>query len=357
MMEIKKIVLSVLHDYELESVSRKLKQEPHKNVFYFGEPNHSNMGDQAQTYCILNWIKENYPDYKVWCFRTGISSVKDFELLKIIKRYIKNDDKIFLQSGYNTTDLYLNEELLHRRVIQEFPQNEIVLFPQTIYFKSEEEAKKSSQIYNKHDRIVLLCRDNISYGYAQNLFPKCKKLLFPDVVTTMIGNYKSTVAQERKGVLFCMRNDKESACSLQQINKLKQSLSQFGPVEQTDTTIALSRRKIAKNREKILHQIWDSYAQYRLIVTDRYHGTIFSLIANTPVIVLPSTDHKLVSGVKWFPEEYSDYVNYVENFEEVETVAKRILEIHHDYRLKSYFKEVYYDKLKEYIEGDKNEFV
>ncbi|WP_082026255.1 polysaccharide pyruvyl transferase family protein [Prevotella pectinovora] len=44
--------------------------------------------------------------------------------------------------------------------------------------------------------------------------------------------------------------------------------------------------------------ILQQFAKYQVVITDRYHGTIFSQIVNTPVIVISSTDHKLRSGVK-----------------------------------------------------------
>ena len=36
-----------------------------KKVLYVGIPLHSNLGDQAQYYCIGKWLEKNYPEYKV----------------------------------------------------------------------------------------------------------------------------------------------------------------------------------------------------------------------------------------------------------------------------------------------------
>lgn len=49
-------------------------------------------------------------------------------------------------------------------------------------------------------------------------------------------------------------------------------------------------------------------SHYKVVITDRYHGTIFSLIANTPVIIIKSTDHKVTTGADWFKGIYDDYV-------------------------------------------------
>ena len=37
-------------------------------VFLFGSPFHSNLGDQAQTECIIAWIRKNLPRHEIHCF-------------------------------------------------------------------------------------------------------------------------------------------------------------------------------------------------------------------------------------------------------------------------------------------------
>lgn len=190
----------------------------------------------------------------------------------------------------------------------------------------------------------MLCRDETSYQIAQNEFPNVKTHLFPDIVTTQIG--RQTWNSERKGILFCMRNDKEAFYSKTDIEKLRTKLEKSQPTAITDTTLDIPIREIRKNRTAILQNIWKEYSGYKLIITDRYHGTIFSLVANTPVIVLSSTDHKLESGVKWFPESFSSYVKFAKNLDEAYQFSEQILHTAYTHDLEPYFKKNYYDKLK-----------
>ena len=91
---------------------------------------------------------------------------------------------------------------------------------------------------------------------------------------------------------------------------------------------------------------WEKYSKYKLVITDRYHGTIFSLIAGTPVIVLSSADHKLSSGVKWFPIEiFGDYVSYASSLDDAFEKANKMLATPHTHQLPPYFQENYYSKL------------
>ena len=194
-----------------------------------------------------------------------------------------------------------------------------------------------------------MCRDEISYKKAQQIFVNNRLLLFPDIVTTMIG--KRQYDHTRCGILLCLRNDRESFYSLEQKKALAEELSVIDSLEITDTTSSLDFEILSRERKNLIESVWSEYAKYRCIITDRYHGTIFSLIANTPVIVLDSTDHKLSSGVKWFPESFKDYVHYVQDISSASQVVEKIYKTKYDYKLPPFFVTEYYSKLKQYIEG------
>jgi len=314
-----------------------------KTVFLFGSPFHSNMGDQAQTFCIYKWLQHNYPNHKIYTFRLTESFPI---LLSLLRLTIRKEDILICHSGYHLTDLY-HEQDIYCKIIQEFPDFPIIIFPQTINYQRKTNLLNTAKIFNSHPKILLMCRDEHSYETAQKFFTHCKLLLYPDIVTSLIGTkqYKN----KREGILFCMRNDIEAFYSPKEIQLLKDSFKNV-KIEQTDTTLDIDVKEIYKNREKILNNIFEQYSKYKLVITDRYHGTIFSLIANTPVIVISSADHKLISGVKWFPESFKQYVQFANNLSEAHTLANKLLQDNSfNYELPSYFKEKYYDNLNDQI--------
>lgn len=319
-----------------------------KVAYVFGAPFHSNMGDQAQSYCTEKWIHQYYPEYSVRIYDTLFLGRKQYHFLEWIRKNIHKDDLIFLHSGYHTTDLYMLEENLQRKVISSFSDRRVVLLPQTINYIDEQEAQKSKSIYNAHNDLIILCRDTTSFSIASTLFKHARLLLFPDIVTIMIGTKQ--YYNRRSGVLLCLRNDKEAFYSKKEIETLIKQLSLLASVDTTDTTIDAPIQDIMKNRSVYLEKIWEQYSRYQLIITDRYHGTIFSLISNTPVIVISSTDHKLKSGVDWFPESFKDYVQYVPDLFDVVETAKKMLNKKTDYILPNYFNTNYYSKLKDLLE-------
>lgn len=327
---------------------RLLKSQ--KIAFVLGAPFHSNMGDQAQTYCTQIWMEKNYPEYYCWAINGRYLRLYDFKLLKLIRHLIKEKDMIFLHSGYHTTDLYMWEETIQRKTIELFSDRRIVILPQTVNYVDKTQENISKEIYNKHKNLVLITRDDVSYKKALDIFPNLKVYEYPDIVTSLIGTRK--YSSERAGIMLCLRNDKESIFDQQRLNEFENEIKHItNKVSITDTTLNIGALYASKNREIILEKIWSEYSKFKLVITDRYHGTIFSLIAGTPVIILPSADHKLCSIINWFPEEYSEYVQYVSDINEVINVAREMLNKQFAFYLPEYFNYTYYDKLKDEIEG------
>lgn len=349
MVSVKKCVTFFKNECEITRFKRDIRNFAGRNIFVFGSPFHSNLGDQAQSYCIERWVRTNYPGYQVWIFDTMLLTFHDYQLLKVIRSIIVPTDHIFLHSGYHTTDLYMLEENMQRKVVTMFPDMRVVILPQTIFYKNPSQLEQAKHIYNAHPDLYLLCRDDVSYETALQEFPDCHPMMFPDIVTTMIGAKHYT--HPRKGIFLCVRNDKEAFYSKKRMEQLREDLSFIDDVTVGDTTVDIPAKEIIAHRSEVLDKTWDDYSKYRLIVTDRYHGTIFSLVAGTPVLVLSSSDHKLSSGVKWFPLEFSDYVKYVPDINDVPDEARSVYSKNLDHVLPPYFQDKYYSKLKQLIDG------
>lgn len=315
-----------------------------KMIFLFGSPIHSNLGDQAQSYCIYKWFLYNYPDYGMYFFRLPETRKT---LLYILRKTIRKEDMIVCHSGYHLTDLY-HEQDVYCKLARQFRDRPILIFPQTIHYQNDNNLKTTAMILNDHGMVTLMVRDEESYSTAEKYFYGCKLLLYPDIVTSLIGIKKYN--NPRDGILFCFRNDVEAFYSKEQISQLKRKFGNIR-IEETDTTLQMPGRKIINNREKVICDVLDYYSRFKLIITDRYHGTIFSLIAGTPVIVLQTKDHKLTSGVKWFPDSFKEYVFYAKTMDDAYVKAVQILSTSLSYELPDYFKVNYYDKLKTILQN------
>ncbi len=116
---------------------------------------------------------------------------------------IGKNDIIFIQGGGNLGDIWVNEERVHRWIIQKFAHNKIVFMTQSIFFHNHEsgmtELKKSREAYAQADDLTLLTRDRVSYEFAKKNFVKAKVALVPDAATYLDGRVPET-AMKRDGV-------------------------------------------------------------------------------------------------------------------------------------------------------------
>ena len=328
---------------------KKAKETGDKCIFYFGIPVHNNLGDLAQGVCIRRWICKNFPDYGIIEIETNAVVNTPFSIINKIKKVFDIErDYIIFQSGYTTTDLGGHADFMHQSVIKAFPNARILMMPQTVYFQSEQRRKLCSQIYNSAKNMIFLARDSVSFNEAKKMFPDIRVMEFPDIVTTMIGQYEFNY--DREGIMFCVRNDSEKYYTDEEINMLMDKCREIGQVFKSDTT-KVNCPDIVENAEEYVVNEIDNFAHYKLVITDRYHGTILSLAAGTPVIIIKTTDHKVVTGAEWFKGVYhDDSVSVADNLEHAFQLAKKILSKDICYGLNPFFKNKYYDKLKELFE-------
>lgn len=311
-----------------EEEYEKFLSDKGPRIVLLGAPAHSNLGDQAQSYCFELLMKEKHPDIQTYIFEGNLLRAHYYVLLYAIKNTIKENDTIVIHSGYHCTDLFYKEELLIEKIMELFPDKKLLVMPQTIRYMDDTKLKQSVEAYRNHKSIILMCRDKVSYEFAKKNYEN-EILLYPDIVTSLIGrrNYN----KERKGILLCLRKLKsqESVFDISDRIKIFNILNQFEDITITDTDSRIYWKELRKRRELYIEQMLEYFSQFSLVVTDRYHGVIFSLIAKTPVVVLPSADHKLESSLEWFDCEKQsiEFVSEKDDnlCEKLEEKCKRLL--------------------------------
>ena len=254
----------------------------------FLTPHHDNMGDNAQAYCIYNMLSTFF----------GVDNILKFQLPDTDEgiKQVSKGDIIFLGSGGYLGDLWLRGEILRRKIIQKCSDNIIVSFPQTIFFSSLEEENKSIIAYKAHSHLHIAARDPESYVLAKTLFPTNYIFQLPDPVFTISHNKN----YEREGILCIFRNDKEDWLKNQKqdiINLCKKYDSKVDMID-TEGKDDINRSSI-KDIDKKLPEFLDNISKYKLVITDRFHGTVFAAITGTPCVAFPTINHKIVSSTYW----------------------------------------------------------
>ena len=291
-------------------------------IYWLGVPDHSNLGDIAQYLCIKDWMTQYCPEYQV--FEAGAKTVADSRcgFVETLARVYTERDVIVFQSGYCTQDLGGSHDLMHRLVCESLPQARILMLPQTVFFGSSDNRRRTSVSYNRARRMLFLARDKVSYEMALQMFPDIRVMLYPDIVTTLIGTIP--FREPKSGILLCTRHDGEKYYSESQLETLATRLSEIDTVRRTDTISKMNYRRILADCRHILLEEFRKYASARVVITDKYHGTVFSLLAGTPVVILRTTDHKVVTGAQWFEGICDGWFRVASSLEEAESLARSI---------------------------------
>lgn len=182
------------------------------------------------------------------------------------------------------------------------------------------------------------------------MFPHIRVKLFPDIVTTLIGKWHYHHSRDK--LFLCCRDDGEKFYSDEEIHLLRQRLSALAPVDFGDTQSELTGDQLRSVLEPAIKNEIERLSRYKLVITDRYHGTIYSLCADTPVIIIKTKDHKVTTGADWFKGVYDNHVHVAKDLDDAYNIAEKICSGFDYEELPPYFEEHYYSNLKELFENE-----
>ncbi len=302
----------------LNKIDSSKRKEP--CIFLIGTPEYGNLGDQIIAVAELRFLHDFYPDYKVREF-THEKLLKDKNCRLLLSQINKND-LIFLQGGGNLNDIYLNCERIRRTVVSKCPDNKIVLFQQSISFSDTEKGNavkaETCRVYNNHKNFTIIAREEKSYAVAKEIFPQLDVIKYPDMATYLFGKLPIS-DKKRAGVLICIRDDMEKFYSDSQVALMLDVLKNENNLDFTDTNI--HRVVTPEKRLEEITALLNKFSCHKVVVTDRFHGVILSILSGTPCVVLRSTDHKIVDGVKWFKDYNGVY--YADNIADVPALVEK----------------------------------
>jgi len=289
-----KKLFSIENRFKLKNWQEKLKKptiklnKNEKKIMFLDAASYNNLGDQAIAYAMSEFLKNEFKDYKY-------IEVSDNEIVRNIKYIRKNTnskDIICLTGGGNMGTIYPRYEAIRRMIIKNFPNNKIVIFPQTIDYENnkygKKEFEKSKKIYNKHRKLLICARENRSYKIMKEAYNNV--ILVPDIVLYLIGRIRLNIEKNDKTGI-CLRGDKESILSQNIINAIRKI-----PDKKNITTLSNEKYINKDVRKKKIYNKLKEFGECKYVITDRLHGMIFSSIVNVPCIAIDNSNKK-ISGV------------------------------------------------------------
>ena len=124
-------------------------------------------------------------------------------------RPLPKDTVILLQGGGNFGDLWRRHQELRQTVIKSYPNNRIIILPQTVFYNNNSVFAEDAKILNSHKDLHICARDAKSLEYLKKALT-CNLLLVPDMAFCI--SQKTLDHYKQKGtdkVLFLKRNDQE----------------------------------------------------------------------------------------------------------------------------------------------------
>jgi pyruvyl transferase EpsI len=309
-----------------------------KNFVLLGTPLHSNIGDRAITLAEKNFLYEHFHLRPIITLPFNVSPHS---------LPIYNNSIIIMYGGGNFGDLYLREEEYRRKIFKEYKNIPTILFPQTIFFKDKKHLEESIKIYSENG-LKLFAREKNSYENMKFNFLSNEVYATPDIVMNL--NY-SKYNRNKSGVLEVMRTDGEKnidANTLSDINFFLET--KFNTINKTDMHSKLPWREYWVTKDsKLVNDKIQEFKDAKLVVTDRLHGMIFSLITGTPCICFDNLTHKTAGVYEWVIEGgFDNYIKLVSNYEEFKEAYNNLnLDESYIYHPEKYNK--YWDLLKKAI--------
>lgn len=290
-------------------------------VILIGTPIHGNLGDQAIVYAENKFFQK----FKKRINIIEISSGMYLKHKELYEKVISSQDIIVIDGGGSMGTLWIGNEYRFRDIIQRFPQNQIYIFPQTSYFENSEignrELVKSQNIYSKHNKLTIFCRDKSTYEFIKDNFSSNPSYYIPDMVLSL-GNVNH-YSNPRSGVLLCLREDIECVVSQEEKKKLEDILRKNNiEYEKTSTLTGGYIDKYSRKDE--LEKKWTEFSKAQLVITDRLHAMFFCAITGTNCIALDNVSHKVKGGYEWISQLQNIF--FIENGEISESLILGILE-------------------------------
>lgn len=298
-------------------------------------PNHGNIGDQliyeGEIVFLDKYVKKHRCVYSSYIENTNYDK-------------ISKTTTILLHGGGNFGDIYFKHQDFRMDVIRKYPENPIIIMPQTVFYKSEVQLENDAKIFNDHSNIYICVRDKTSYILLNKYIESSKLLLLPDMAFCISDLDKSLPNKKLGGktrVLLMDRIDVEyvvGATNLASIKNHKENgdlvfVKDWPTYYSDDTNIKLYntfniwRRRIFRvlmNLPVVSNYIHDHtnnvmmkdhyvkmgvkfLSDYDIIYTTRLHGLILAILLGKESIALDNSYGKLSSF----------YDTWLTNFENV----------------------------------------
>lgn len=295
----------------------------------------TNLGDHAISIAENLFFKQSFEEFRV------VEIPKELYLKnrEIIKRRVPPNAIVSVSGGGFLGDLWMTEETLVRTILNDFKDNKVIIFPQTIFFSTNsDEYINSFAIYKNVKELVVNVRDKNSYNTFIEEFPKHRIHYIPDMVLSL--DCQNINKKRSETALICIRNDHENCLKEKDVESLIAVLKTRIRVKEA-TTIMNHIIPISFRTGFVMKKLKE-ISSAKLVVTNRLHMMIFAAITATPCIAIDNLSHKVLGVYQWIKP--LPYIKLIENINDFQFILDELLKLekceYHKEMLDNYYWEL-----------------
>lgn len=308
------------------NLNHKKKQYDMKRFIITISPNHHNFGDEAILLATIQFLRDYFPQIK----RIIIKARETLINMHLIKNIINNDDIIII-SGGGYFGLYENIIKEQVNILNNFPNNKIIFFPCSIFYDEHKKLEYTHylEVINRHKYLTFFIRDETSFSISKKLFLNSSIYQVPDIATRLNLSILMHNLNNRNGILLILRKDELLLDSkdrefIRNISK-KYFKNEVKEIDSNNFSVPKGSSKLNEtiNFIKLIKS-------KKLVITDRLHGMILSIISGIPNIVFGNSYHKVESSYNsWFKNiSYSNFIKKEEIKNKLEPTILKIITIY-----------------------------
>lgn len=289
------------------------------NYAFLDIPYYSNLGDTLIWKGTLELLKKT--KYKcIWSTNFNAN----------LSKKISSDNIILLQGGGNFGDIWRKHQEFRMHVIEKYPQNNIIILPQTIYYENLKTLNSDATFFNKYPNVTICARDIASYKIAKEYFINNKILLLPDMAFC-IDSIPLQFKTNTESNLFIKRSDKEFNISNKYIIPddtitldwpLPYPSKAYKNLHRLENII--QRLNFNNLRNYFINKYWQSIilpyhvklaidfiSPYDNIYTTRLHGCILSVLMGKNIVLFDNS----------YGKNYSFYETWLKDLESIKYIG------------------------------------
>lgn len=297
---------------DMYSLKRKLNKildfiEDRNDVIFVDFPLHHNIGDLLIMLGTISFFKNNSINIKS---HLSTYNVK----ISQIRKDITNNTTIICHGGGNFGDIYDIHQRLREDIVKAFPNNRVIMLPQTAYFSKSDNKEQSKKIFSAHNNVVMFARDKSTYSIFTEFSDHT--YLLPDMAHELYGTLPKH--SKNKPVLYFLRNDVEKSTAQLQLTEEIGSNDCFDwddlltkkdrrVLSSIYQIIRINNKLKSRALDKLIFKAWNTHAEslvfkmskkfssYEKVVTSRLHGHILSCLVDVPSSIIDNSYGKNTS--------------------------------------------------------------